>query len=65
MTKQEVIAVLGEPDSVEQFGGLTEEQQKAMDEMERKATDENWERYRFNREMNRIVRSGQVIRSSW
>jgi len=57
MTKQEVIAVLGKPDSAELFGGFTTEQQKAMDEMERKAKDENWDSYRVNREMNRIVQS--------
>ena len=57
MTKQEVVAVLGEPDSVEQFGGLTADQQQAMDEMERKAKDENWDTYKLNREMNRMVNS--------
>jgi outer membrane lipoprotein-sorting protein len=57
MTKEEVIAVLGKPDSAEQFGGLTAEQQKGMDELERKAKDENWDTYRVNREMNRVVQS--------
>jgi outer membrane lipoprotein-sorting protein len=57
MTTQQVIAVLGKPDSFEQFGGFTAEQQKAMDELERKAKDEKWDSYRFTREANRIVRS--------
>lgn len=57
MTKQQVIAVLGRPDSAEQFGGFTAEQQKAMDEIERKAKDENWDMYRVNRESARIMRS--------
>lgn len=57
MTKAEVIAAWGEPDSAEVFGGLTAEQQKAMNEMEQQAKDEDWDNYRINREMDRIVRS--------
>ena len=57
MTKSEVIAVWGEPDSAELFGGFTEEQQKAMDELHRKSNEENWNRFRINREMDRIVSS--------
>jgi len=64
MTKQEVIAVLGEPSQTELFGEPSADEQAAFDELSRKAEEEDWDEFRLNRELQRLATAKESFRRS-